>query len=121
MSRKIIFIQTTFLIPLYEDKNFGNGKLHPATRWTQFHKKLYATFGAWTLAPGEYRGSYKDPQTGEEVPDLSRKYILAVSKKDLKKLKDFLKEEGAIFLQKCIYLETAGKVEILEINYEKYF
>jgi len=119
MTKKIKCVQTSFLIPLHEDKHIGNGRLHSATRWDHFHRKLYAAFGAWTLAPGNYKGSYKDPDTGREVSDLSRKYFIAVPKKNLKRLKDFLKEEGAIFRQKYIYFEAAGKVELLEVNYEK--
>ena len=119
MLKKIKLIQTSFLIPLHEDKHIGNGRLHPANRWIQLQRKLYAAFGAWTLAPGYYKGSYKDPDTGMEVSDLSRKYILTVPKKDLKKLKIFLKKEGVIFRQKYIYFEAAGKVELLEMSYEK--
>jgi len=119
MAGKIKFVQTSFFIPLYEDNDVGNGRLHPATRWIQFQRKLYVYFRAWTLAPGNYKGSYKDPDTGLEVVDLSRKYILAVPKKELRKLKDFLKEEGVIFRQKYIYFEVAGKVELLKVNYEK--
>ena len=119
MTGKTKFIQTSFLIPLYEDKDVGNGRLHPATRWIRFQRKLYVDFRAWTLAPGNYKGSYKDPDTGLEVVDLSRKYILAVPKKELRRLKDFLKEEGVIFRQKYIYFEAAGKVELLKVNYEK--
>ena len=104
---------------MYEDKYVGNGRLHPATRWTRFQRKLYTAFGAWTVAPGNYKGSYKDPDTGLQISELSRKYILAVPKKYLRRLKDFLKEEGVIFRQKCIYFEAAGKVELLEMNYEK--
>lgn len=120
MTGKIKFIQTSFFIPLYEDNDIGNGRLHPSTRWTQYQKNLYVNFGAWTLAPGYYKGSYKDPDTGLEVVDLSRKYILAVPKKELRRLKDFLKEEGVIFRQKYIYFEAAGKVELLKVNYEKF-
>lgn len=119
MQKKIKFVQTSFLIPLHEDKYIGNGRLHPATRWTQFQGKLYTTFDAWGLAPGCYKGSYKNPDTGLEVSDLSRKYILAVPKRDLKKLKILLKKEGVIFRQKYIYFEAAGKVELLEVKYAK--
>lgn len=119
MTGKTKFIQTSFFIAFHEDKDVGNGRLHPATRWIQFQSKLYVTFGAWTLAPGNYKGSYKDPDIGLEVVDLSRKYILAVPKKGLRRLKDFLKEEGIIFRQKYIYFEVAGKVELLKVNYEK--
>lgn len=119
MPRKTKLIQTSFFIPLYEDKDVGNGGLHPATRWIQFQSKLYVDFGAWTLAPGNYKGNYKDPESGLEVVDLSRKYILAVPIKGLRRLKDFLKVEGIIFRQKYIYFEVAGKVELLKVNYEK--
>lgn len=118
MSKKTKFIQASFLIPLHEDKHVGDGRLHPATRWIQFQKDLYIQFGAWTLAPGEYKGSYRDPDTGCEVIDISRKYILAVSKREIKRLKTFLRKTGTQFRQKYIYFEAAGKVELLEVEYE---
>ncbi len=119
MAEKTKLIQTSFFIPVHEDKEIGNGRLHPATRWIQFQTKLFVDFGAWTLAPGHYKGGYRDPDTGLEVVDLSRKYILAVPKRGLRRLKDFLMEEGIIFRQKYIYFEAAGKVELLKVNYEK--
>jgi hypothetical protein len=113
------FIETSFLIPLHEDKEIGNGKLHPSDRWTFFQRKLYITFEGWTLAPGVYQGCYKEPDTGQEIADFSYKYILAVAKKDLDKLKEFLRTECAVFRQKFIYFEAAGKVELLEVCYAK--
>jgi len=112
------FIETSFLIPLHEDKEIGNGRLHPSDRWSKFKKKLYDNFKAWTLAPGHYKGCYRDPNTGEIVIDLSRKFILAVSENDMERLKGFLKEEGAVFKQKFIYFVARGKVELLEARYE---
>jgi len=82
MTGKIKFIQTSFFIPLYEDKDIGNGRLHPATRWTQYQKKLYVNFGAWTLAPGYYKGSYKDPDTELEVVDFPVSIFLQFQKKN---------------------------------------
>lgn len=119
MQEKEKLIETSFLIPLHEDKDIGNGRLHPATRWMYFQRRLFNCFAGWTLAPGIYKGSYRDPKTGLEVTDLSRKYILAVPKNDLSKLRIFLKKEGAIFRQKFIYFEVAGKVELLEVEYEQ--
>ena len=43
----------------------------------------------------------------------------AVPKNDLSRLRIFLKKEGAIFRQKFIYFEVAGKVELLEVEYEQ--
>ena len=40
-------------------------------------------------------------------------------KKDLDKLKELLRTECAVFRQKFIYFEAAGKVELLEVCYAK--
>jgi len=118
MSEEVL-IEASFLIPLRKDKEIGNGKLHPSDRWTFFQRKLYITFEGWTLAPGVYQGCYKDPDTGQEIADFSYKYIHAVAKKDLDKLRELLRTECAVFRQKFIYFEAAGKVELLEACYAK--
>jgi hypothetical protein len=114
-----VLIETSFLIPLHEDKDIGNGKFHPSDRWNKFKMKLYESFNAWTLAPGAYEGCYKDPDTEEIVMDLSRKFIIAIPENDLNRLKDFLITEGAEFKQKYIYFEAGGNVELLEVRHEK--
>ncbi len=66
-----------------------------------------------TLAPGLYEGGYSDPDTGERVTDASRKYILAVKKSDVKKLRAVLREACRVFEQKCIYFNVGGTVEFV--------
>lgn len=117
-KRKII--QTSFLVPITEDESVGNGDLHPYTRWERLQSDLFVNFQGSTLAPGPYRGDYPDPDTGEKITDLSRKYYVAIEEKDLGKLRKFLKEVvGPLFRQKCIYFEARGEVEFIESDLRK--
>ncbi|MDP1710719.1 MAG: hypothetical protein Q8L46_02160 [candidate division WWE3 bacterium] len=94
--------------------------MHPHTRWEFFDIELWNTLGAYTKAPGLYDGAYTDPDTQEKVADQSRKYILAVERKDLTRARQFLKEVvGPLFRQKCIYFEVKGEVEYVFSNLKK--
>lgn len=117
MDRRAI-VEAAFLIPIREDKSFGSGRLHRQYKWKQLQRDLYELFDGWSLDPGLIEGVYQDPDTGEPVRDLSRRYIVALPRKDLPLLRQYLKEIGAFFKQKAIYLSVAGKVEFIETEYE---
>lgn len=116
-TRKIL-VETTFVLPLREDVELGNGKLHPSDRWRQFESKLYQLFGAWSDV-GLVRGVYTSPTTGKAVYDRSRRYMLALNSKEVPRLREFLKKTGITFVQKQIYLSVAGKVELIEVSHEE--
>lgn len=108
------------MVPIKEDKSIGNGDLHPYDKWEILKKDLYVKFQGATLAPGFYEGAYSDPDTGKMVMDSSRKYIVALKKEELNKLKKYLRDVvGPMFRQKCIYFEVKGEVELIESNLNK--
>ena len=111
----MIIIEASFLVPIREDSDVGNGKLHPPERWNYFRDRLFEEFGAYTIAPGNYLGCYTDPDTQTLVSDQSRKYILALPENEVHKLRSFLRKEAAIFRQKVLYIEIGGKVEFISL------
>ncbi len=107
-------VECSFFIPLIRDANLADGLSHPRGAWQWLDNELFERFGGRTKAPGEYHGFYQDPDTSEQVADQSIRFIVAVSKKDLKKLRSLLQGACVIFAQKCIYLSVGGKVEFVE-------
>ena len=85
-------------------------------RWNYFREKLFEEFGGFTIAPGNYSGCYTDPDTCNIVYDQSRKYILALPKNEVQRLRRFLRKEAAIFKQKTIYLQVGGNVEFISLH-----
>jgi hypothetical protein len=111
-------VEAAFLIPIREDRDVGNGRLHPYTRWQRLTRDLYHMFEGWSRAPGLVEGVYKDPDTGQPVSDKSRRYVVALPQRELEHLRRYLREVGAVFKQKVIYLSVAGQVEFVEARYE---
>ena len=109
-------LEASFLIPVSEDRDVGNGMLHPSERWDQFRDRLIEEFGGYTIAPGYYLGCYTDPDTQTLVSDRSRKYILALPENEAPALRVFLRKEAVIFRQKVVYLEIGGKVEFISLS-----
>jgi hypothetical protein len=71
-------------------------------------------FGGATRARETYSGWYLDPDTGDRVTDESQKFFVALSRRDVRKLRAILKEACLVFEQKRIYLSVAGHVEFVE-------
>jgi len=63
---------------------------------------------------GLYEGWYPDPDTEKRVKDQSRRFLIAIPSKKIRKLRSFLREACRVFFQKCIYLSIAGKVEFVK-------
>lgn len=106
-------IQTTFLVPIREDKSIGNGELHPEQKWECLTEKLYLEFSGWTIAPNFYPGGWINPKTGERIEDESRKYFVDIKKKELSNMKMFIKEIAVLFVQQYIRFEHEGEVEYI--------
>lgn len=107
-------VECSFLIPVSRDSGLSDGKPHDADAWEWLMGEFWELFETpGTRAPGLYHGGYKDPDTGERVMDESRKYILAVGRRELRKLRNVLRQACIVFAQKCIYLSVAGKVEFV--------
>lgn len=109
------FIECTFLIPIHQDENLSDGKPHDAEAWDWLKEQMWDYFDTpGTLAPGLYEGGYRDPDTGERILDQSRKYFVAVAKRDVKLVRRMVAAACEVFQQKCIYLNIAGKVEFVQ-------
>lgn len=106
-------LECCFLIPIRRDSNLSDGDLHSTRAWNWLTDELFIHFEGCTVAPGLYRGFYRDPDTGTRVDDASRKYIVALPRKHLRELRTLLREACRVFQQKCIYLSVAGGVEFV--------
>ena len=106
-------IECFFFLPTRRDANLSDGELHQTDDLEWLDKQLFSLFEGGTLAPGLYRGSYRDPDTKQQVRDESYKYILAVPKTKIRQLRLLLAEACLVFAQKCIYLSVAGQVEFV--------
>jgi hypothetical protein len=106
-------LECSFYIPTRRDKNLSDGKPHKRRAWKWLDNSL-EVFGGVTEPTAPYRGWYLDRETGERVPDVSRKYIVAVPRWQVNDLRAVLRDACSVFQQKCIYLSIAGHVEFVE-------
>jgi hypothetical protein len=110
-------LECSFFIPLRRDANLSDGVPHPQEAWDWLANELYDRFSGCTVAPGEYHGSYQDPDTGQKVADRSYRFIVAIPRRQVSRLREVLAGACIIFAQKCIYLSIAGKVEFVEAEH----
>jgi hypothetical protein len=106
-------LECSFLIPVRRDRNLSDGRAHATRAWAWLEDGLLQ-FGGATRDTGLYEGWYVDPDTGERVKDRSCRYVVAVPRKGLGRLRALLGEACTVFRQKCIYLSVAGSVEFVE-------
>lgn len=106
-------VECHFLVPVRRDANLSDGSGHDLKTWQWLEDRIFEDFGGCTLAPGLYQGFYRDPDSGEKVGDRSRQYTVAISKGQVKRLRDLLREACTWFQQKCIYMSVGGKVEFI--------
>jgi hypothetical protein len=106
-------LECSFLIPTRRDTNLSDGRPHSKHAWKWLQDQLYA-FGGGTRARDLYEGWYIDPDTGERVEDLSRRYFVALARRDVARLRAVLQQACSMFAQKAIYLSIAGQVEFVE-------
>ncbi|MEX0704495.1 MAG: hypothetical protein WD069_20505 [Planctomycetales bacterium] len=107
-------LECAFLIPISRDRNLSDGRLHSVDVWRWLEEELWARFRGASRALVLYEGFYADPDTGGRVDDRSRKYEVALERKQIPELRDLLTETCLRFHQKSIYLSIAGKVEFIE-------
>lgn len=88
-------LECAFLIPVRRDKNLSDGERQGSEAWEWLDDELYVRFGGRTIAPGLYKGIYEDPDTGERVPDRSRKYIVALGSHKVRELRALLKKRSS--------------------------
>jgi len=91
----------------------SDGRRHRQAAWDWLENRL-VEFGGATRDTALHEGWYVDPDTGDRVRDLSRRYVVATARKNVGRLRVVLREACSIFRQKCIYLGIAGYVEFVE-------
>lgn len=111
MVRKAL-LECSFLIPIRRDRHLSDGGPHNRQAWKWLDIELY-DFGGATRAGELYEGWYLDPDTKVAVNDFSKKYIVAIPRRELGHLRSVLREACNRFQQKCIYLSVAGAVEFV--------
>jgi hypothetical protein len=107
-------VECSFFIPIRRDASFSDGMAQGKKDWRWLSAQLTARFGSWTTAPGLYQGVWTNPDTGQLVSDLSKKYLVALSRGDIPRLRTFLRRVCKRFGQQCLYLSIAGIVEFVE-------
>jgi hypothetical protein len=107
-------VECSFFIPVRRDAILSDGQFHTAETVSWLDNELYLQFEGRTIAPGFYEGCYKDPDTGEQVTDQSRKYTVAMPRSQVDALRSLLSVACVLFQQKSIYLNVAGKVEFIK-------
>jgi hypothetical protein len=112
MARKRL-VECSFLIPIRGDRRLSDGLPHERRAWMWLRRRLYEFEGA-TRARELYEGWYVDADTRQPVKDVSRKYFVALERRQLAVLRALLREACGVFAQKCIYLSVAGKVEFVQ-------
>jgi hypothetical protein len=106
-------LECAFLIPLRRDRNLSDGRRHNRQAWDWLDDHL-EQFGGGTRDTAQQEGWYLDRDTGARVTDRSWQYTVAVSSKEVPRLRALLREACGVFHQKCIYLSIAGHVEFVE-------
>lgn len=106
-------VECSFLIPIHGDRDLSGGRKHTRRAWRWLHESL-GQFGGGTRTTELFIGWYIDPDTHEQVEDLSRKYYVALPRREIRKLRSLLRTACGVFHQKCIYLSVAGQVELVQ-------
>jgi hypothetical protein len=70
-------------------------------------------FQGGARAKDPLHGFYTDPDTGKRVWDWSKKYFVALPRRELDSLRSLLRLACVVFQQKSIYLSIAGNVEFV--------
>ena len=105
-------LECSFLIPVRRDKNLSDGRPHKRKARTWLDIAL-GDFQGGARAKDPLHGFYLDPDTGKRVWDWSKKYFVALPRRELDSLRSLLRLACVVFQQKSIYLSIAGNVEFV--------
>jgi len=114
-----------FLVPLVRD---SDREPHPPVLWRLLQDALLRAFGSLTgprtvihLSRTPVPGAWSPRQGESPVEDLSREYTVAVPADRVDDLRALLRRVGNSFDQRTMYLEVAGRAELLEVRPEDGF
>ncbi len=88
--KRVNRVECVFLIPLTRDKEISDGNRHAPQAWRWLNDEFYCNFDGITIAPGVYKGIWKSTQTGLPVHDKTRKFVVALPKNEVAKLRAVL-------------------------------
>jgi hypothetical protein len=83
MARKSEYFKCSFLIPVRGETALSDGSSHAPHQWNWLRSELWDRFQGATESPGMYVGFYQDPDTKSIVHDESRRFTVAVPRKDM--------------------------------------
>jgi hypothetical protein len=106
-------VECAFYILIHRDKHLSDGEVHEPQAWEWLDDALYE-FGGATRSLALNEGFCRDPDTGQRVYDRSRRYEVALPRRQVAKLRALLRDACGLFAQKCIYLSVGGSVEFVE-------
>ena len=107
-------LECAFYIPIRGDRGLSPGRLHTVRQWRWLEEQLFDSFESRGTRPlCNFQGSYRDADTGLEVHDESRMYVIALRRRKVSVLRRILEQACRVFHQKCIYLSVAGRVEFV--------
>jgi len=102
-------VVVSFQIPIREDADKGNGKLHQPFRWKLLHDAIYERFGGWTRQADIKEGMWRDEQDRPVRDKTQRSYKVDVPEERLDELKTLLSRACNTFMQKVIRVEIRGE------------
>lgn len=98
-------IECAFLVPITEARH--QSKIHIV------RKMLLETFGGFSQDSQAVHGVWKNP-AGLVISDVSYRFVCAVRRDCIGKLRDIVSKLCAAFDQECMYFNVAGRVEFIE-------
>lgn len=100
-------VKAIFYIP----KNYNDSEPIPKEHFEEIQEFLIVEYGGYSI-PGEIKGAWKDPKTGETVHDRSVKFEVALKKEEVEGLKKFLVKMKKKLKQEEIYFELNKETDI---------
>ena len=106
-------IETWFVIPIVRN---SDRQPHIAELWSCLRKEIYGVAGGLSgpkhvliedIEP--VAGSWRDPATGDEIPDESRKYTVVIAESRVDALREVLERAANSFAQEEILFMVKGE------------
>jgi hypothetical protein len=110
---RVRLVECSFFIPIRRDREISDGEPHERKEWKWLRHELFTRFGAGTQAPGLYQGLWESPKSGLAIAEKSRRFLIAISRREIPGLRRLLREACGVFCQQAIYLSIAGEVEFV--------
>jgi hypothetical protein len=118
-------IETWFVVPIVRN---SNRQAHIAELWSHLRREIYDIAGGFS-GPKQViiediesvAGSWRDPATGAEVPDESRKYTVVIAQSRVGALREVLERAANSFDQEEILFMVKGEEQSVRRDPSKGF